>query len=124
MFGMGFMEILLVIIVAIIALGPEKLPTAMVDIAKFFRKMKSGLEDAKSSIDQEINISEMKKEAQKFKSNFDQIANGATSQLDDIVNLDDEIQPKNKTIKNEKQKVDPDKEVKKETINFDDKVKG
>ena len=39
MFGMGFMEIFLVGIVAVIALGPEKLPSAMVDIAKFFKKL-------------------------------------------------------------------------------------
>ena len=54
MFGMGFMEILLIAIVAVIALGPEKLPNAMVEIAKFIKKFKSGLEDAKSTLDNEI----------------------------------------------------------------------
>ena len=134
MFGMGFMEILLVVIVAIIALGPEKLPSAMVDVAKFFKKMKSGLEDAKSTIDQELNISEMKKEAQEFKSNFEQITDGATEQFNDIVNLDDEPQTKKETTKNNKPRVDSYSEVKKEnteqtvakkeTINFNDKVQG
>ncbi len=38
MFGMGFMEIILIAIVAIIALGPEKLPGTMVQIAKFINK--------------------------------------------------------------------------------------
>ena len=68
MFGMGFMEIFLIAIVAVIALGPEKLPTAMVQIAKFIKKMKTGLDDAKSTLDSELNISEMKDEANKFKS--------------------------------------------------------
>ena len=68
MFGMGFMEILLIAIVAVIALGPDKLPTAMVQIAKFIKKMKTGLDDAKSTLDSELNISEMKDEANKFKS--------------------------------------------------------
>jgi sec-independent protein translocase protein TatB len=57
MFGMGFMEILLIAIIAIIALGPDKLPTAMVQIAKFIKKLKSGLDDAKSTLDSELNIS-------------------------------------------------------------------
>ena len=73
MFGMGFMEIFLVLVVAIIALGPEKLPSAMVDIAKFFRKFKSGIEDAKSTLDNELNISEMKKEAEKFKASVAEV---------------------------------------------------
>ena len=41
MFGMGITEILLIAIVAIIALGPEKLPDAMVQIAKFINKFKN-----------------------------------------------------------------------------------
>ena len=68
MFGMGFMEILIIAIIAIIALGPDKLPDAMVQIAKFIRKFKTGLEDAKSTLDNELNVSEMKAEANKFKS--------------------------------------------------------
>ena len=72
MFGMGFMEILLVVVVAIIALGPEKLPTAMVDIAKMFKKFKRGLDDAKSTLNEELKISEMKSEANKFKAQFEE----------------------------------------------------
>jgi sec-independent protein translocase protein TatB len=67
MFGMGFLEILLIAIIAIIALGPEKLPTAMVEVAKFLKKIKSGVSDAKSTLDNELNISEMKEQANKFK---------------------------------------------------------
>ncbi len=71
MFGMGFMEILLIAVIAIIALGPEKLPTAMVEIAKFLKKFKSGIEDAKSTLDNELNISEMKAEAAKYKAQIE-----------------------------------------------------
>jgi len=37
MFGLGFMEILFIAIIAILFLGPDKLPGAMVDIAKFIK---------------------------------------------------------------------------------------
>ena len=72
MFGMGFMEILIIAIIAIVALGPDKLPDAMVQIAKFIRKFKTGLEDAKSTLDNELNVSEMKAEANKFKSQIEE----------------------------------------------------
>ena len=72
MFGMGIMEIFLIAIVAIIALGPEKLPTAMVQIAKFLNKLKAGISDAKTTLDNELNISELKAEATKFKTQIEE----------------------------------------------------
>ena len=37
MFGMGFFEIVVIVIVAIIFLGPDKLPQAIVDVVKFLK---------------------------------------------------------------------------------------
>ncbi len=94
MFGMGFMEILLIAIVAIIALGPEKLPTAMVEIAKFLKKFKSGIEDAKSTLDNELNVSEMKEEAAKYKAQIEEAKSTLNLKenldlgLNDIINED------------------------------------
>ena len=94
MFGMGFTEILLIALVAIIALGPEKLPTAMVQVAKFINKFRTGLEDAKSTLHSELNISEMKEEANKFKSQIEETKSSLTidSKIDlglkDIMNDD------------------------------------
>lgn len=100
MFGFGLMEILLIAIVAIIALGPEKLPSAMVDIAKFFRKLKSGLEDAKSTLDNELKISELKSEAEKYKAQVENLkasANIETILADDYKSSTKETTPDVKT---------------------------
>ena len=76
MFGMGFTEIFLILVVAVIALGPEKLPNAAVEIAKFFKKIKGGVDDAKATLDNELNLSEMKSEVDNLKSslNVDKLA--------------------------------------------------
>ncbi|WP_120828370.1 Sec-independent protein translocase protein TatB [Helicobacter pylori] len=71
MFGMGFFEILVVLIVAIIFLGPEKFPQAVVDIVKFFRTVKKTLNDAKDTLDKEINIEEIKKETLEYQKLFE-----------------------------------------------------
>ncbi|MEJ8624735.1 Sec-independent protein translocase protein TatB [Helicobacter pylori] len=71
MFGMGFFEILVVLIVAIIFLGPEKFPQAVVDIVKFFRAVKKTLNDAKDTLDKEINIEEIKKETLEYQKLFE-----------------------------------------------------
>lgn len=106
MFGMGFMEIFLVLVVAVIALGPEKLPSAAVDIAKFFKKIKTGIDEAKSTIDQELQISTLKQEAQEIKESVkvDRLVN---LELDNIIDIDDDIldtssKPKDDTPKQKK----------------------
>ncbi|RVY19998.1 Sec-independent protein translocase subunit TatB [Helicobacter pylori] len=71
MFGMGFFEILMVLVVAIIFLGPEKFPQAVVDVVKFFRAVKKTLNDAKDTLDKEINIEEIKKETLEYQKLFE-----------------------------------------------------
>ena len=110
MFGMGFMEIFLVLIVAVIALGPEKLPGAAVDIVKFFKKFKSSIDDAKSTLDNELNISEMKREAEEFKSSVSNIKNIARLEIDDLTNIEEP------TVKEAKK----EKVSKKETTSLDE----
>ena len=67
MFGISFTEFFIIAVVAVIALGPEKLPKAMVEIAKFFKFFTKAMNDAKQSFEQEIKIAELKDEAAKYK---------------------------------------------------------
>ena len=83
MFGMGFTEILLIAIVAILFLGPDKLPNAMVKVAKFIKGTKKAIAEAKSAIDSEIKISELKEEAQEYRAQL----KAATDELQGFKNL-------------------------------------
>jgi sec-independent protein translocase protein TatB len=67
MFGIGFTEILLIAIIAILFLGPDKLPESMVQIAKFFKSVKKSINEAKSSFEEEIRIADLKEEALEYK---------------------------------------------------------
>jgi len=77
MFGMGIGEILVIAIIAIIFLGPEKLPDAMVKGAKFFKSFKNSINDVKSSFEQEMKIQELKDEALTYKKKLDEAATSA-----------------------------------------------
>ena len=88
MFGMGFMEIIVIAIIAVIFLGPDKLPETMVNIAKFFRSTKASLANAKESLEQEMNISELKKEALSYKEEL-MSASNELSRVTSMANLDD-----------------------------------
>ena len=110
MFGMGITEILLIAIVAVIALGPEKLPDAMVKIAKMFNSVKKGISDAKTTLDNELNIAELKEEANKFKAQIEDtksslsIENKFDLGLDDILKDDLEASKNDNEVKKIKEK--------------------
>lgn len=67
---MSMGEIIIILIVAVLVLGPEKLPSAAVQIAKILKALKRQVDDAKESIEKEIRVSEIKKEADKYKNEF------------------------------------------------------
>ncbi len=77
MFGLGISELLIIAIIAIIFLGPEKLPEAMVKGAKFFKAFKNSINDVKSSFEQEMKIQELKEEALTYKKKLDEAATSA-----------------------------------------------
>ena len=124
MFGMGFMEILLIAIVAIIALGPEKLPTAMVQIAKFINKFKTGIADAKTTLDNELNISEMKSEANKFKAQIEETKTSLSMDSKIDLGLND-IMKDNLSVESSAETKKIEEEPKQEKISFkkEDKFK-
>lgn len=90
MFGMGFFEILIVGVVAILFLGPEKLPKALVDLVKIFRTLKKTLDETKESLEQEINLNKIKEDALAYKNSITQEAQNLTKELDlKVLNLKD-----------------------------------
>ncbi|RXJ80831.1 twin-arginine translocase subunit TatB [Aliarcobacter skirrowii] len=100
MFGLGMTEILLIAIIAIIVLGPDKLPEAMIKIARMFNSVKKGISDAKTTLDNELNISELKAEANKFKAQIEDTKSSLMVEskldlgLDEILNDDFETTKK------------------------------
>ncbi|MBT5933902.1 Sec-independent protein translocase protein TatB [Sulfurimonas sp.] len=83
MFGMGFTEILIIAVIAILFLGPDKLPGTLVDIAKFFKNVKSTVGSVKDSLEQEMNVSDIKQEALAYKAKLEKAASG----LDDFKDI-------------------------------------
>jgi len=83
MFGIGFTELLLIAIVAILFLGPDKLPKALTDMAKFIRSIKKTIGEAKASLEEEMQIADLKEEALNYKKQLDE----ATEELKGFKNI-------------------------------------
>ena len=85
MFGMGFTEIMLIAVIAILFLGPDKLPETMVQLAKMFKSVKNTMVTAKASIEEEIHIADIKQEAMNYKKELTQ----ATEDIKGLTSLED-----------------------------------
>lgn len=96
MFGMGLGEIFIIIVIAILFLGPDKLPTTMIEIAKFFRNVKSTVNSARSTIEEEMRLSEIKEEALNYKKQL----TDASSELERMTNMT-EVGAEIQSIKND-----------------------
>lgn len=101
MFGMGIGEILVIAIIAIIFLGPEKLPEAMVKGAKFFKSFKNSINDVKSSFEQEMKIQELKDEALTYKKKLDEAASSVRKVItfDELEEIKKSTQDVNDSLK-------------------------
>ena len=93
MLDLGFFEIVFIGVIAVLVLGPEKLPEAMASIFKYLRKITKFISETKNSIDRELQIKELKDEANKYKQDL----LSASQQLQEMTNreirnpLEDEI---------------------------------
>lgn len=125
MFGMGFTEILFIAVIAILFMGPDKLPGAMVEIAKFFRTVKKTVGDVKNSLEEEMNVSEIKQEALAYKKELLDASHKLEKAVDikgniaaELTNLNDDILGDD-TIESETPKAAP----KPEKVTFEKKPK-
>lgn len=59
MFDIGFWELMLISVVGLVVLGPERLPVAIRSVARFFNGMKSMANNVKDELSQELKIQEL-----------------------------------------------------------------
>ncbi|MDR0665822.1 MAG: Sec-independent protein translocase protein TatB [Campylobacteraceae bacterium] len=67
MFGIGFFEFIVIAVIIIIFLGPDKLPETIMKVVKTFKSVNKALHETKSAIEKEINIEELKEDSKKYR---------------------------------------------------------
>jgi sec-independent protein translocase protein TatB len=123
MFGMGFTEILIIAVIAILFLGPDKLPSTMIEIAKFFRSVKNTIGTVKSSLEEEMNVNEIKQEALAYKKKL----LDASAQLEKVSDVQGTINSKmagfGDELLNDEVKTTPKEPKEPQTVTFKKKPK-
>ena len=79
MFDIGFSEIVVIAVVALIVLGPERLPKAARTMGHLFGRLQRYVNDVKSDINREMELDELKKIQQEVKSAAREMEQSVTS---------------------------------------------
>jgi len=95
MFDIGFSELVFIAVVALIVIGPERLPKAARTMGHLFGRLQRYVSDVKADISREMELDELRKLQQQvqtaahdFKSSVDSAAQGVHSGLR---NVEDEL---------------------------------
>lgn len=62
MFEIGFSEMVLVFVIALLVLGPEKLPGVVRQVARFIKKARAMADAVTRELQQELPVNEIKQE--------------------------------------------------------------
>jgi len=92
MFDMGFAEMMVIGIVALIVIGPERLPSVARSAGKWFAKIRNFVANVKSDVEREFKTDELKKildqqqdELQSLKEAMSQSNNSSSTSIKDEI---------------------------------------
>ena len=77
MFDVGFSELMLIAVVALVVIGPERLPAVARTLGHLFGRLQRYVNDVKADISREIELDELKK----FKNQFEEAAQSVESSV-------------------------------------------
>ena len=88
MFDIGFTELVIVAIVGLLVIGPERLPGAIRTGSAWLGRIKRGFNDIKQEVEQELHndavMQELKKTGQQLKDESAEISSGIREAVDDV----------------------------------------
>ena len=81
MFDVGFSELMVIAVVALIVIGPERLPRVARTLGHLFGRLQRYVNDVKADINREIELEELRK----FKTTFEDAARGFENSVNTTV---------------------------------------
>ncbi len=101
MFGIGMPEMLLILAIALIVIGPKKLPDLAKSLGRAFAEFKRATSELKESL-------EIDSELKDIKTTF----NDMHSEIKDAIDVDVDTEPDDLKTYDDSEKEDPEKEIK------------
>jgi len=84
MFDIGFWEILLILVLALVIIGPERLPGAARQAGYFVRKARRYIEGVRSEVESELDIGEFKRMLHNQEVQINELQRQLKSSMDNV----------------------------------------
>ena len=84
MFDVGFWEILLILVLALVVIGPERLPGAARQAGFWVGKARRYIEGVRSEVEQELDVSEFKRMLHNQEVQINELQQQIKSSVDDV----------------------------------------
>ena len=84
MFDIGFTELTLVALVALVVIGPERLPTVARTLGHLFGRLQRYVSDVKSDISREIELDELRKFKNQFEDAAESVKQSVRGEMADV----------------------------------------
>jgi sec-independent protein translocase protein TatB len=84
MFDIGFSEILVIAVVALVVIGPERLPKVARTLGHLFGRMQRYVNDVKSDIQREVELDELKRLQASVKDTAQEIESSVTKSVAEV----------------------------------------
>jgi sec-independent protein translocase protein TatB len=94
MFDIGFAELLIIAVVALIVLGPDKLPTAIKTVGMWVGRIRRTVSSIQSEISEELRIDEMKRTTAISKQELEKELKEMSQPFNEVVGADSPMSAK------------------------------
>ncbi len=84
MFDVGFWEILLILVMALVIIGPERLPDAARKVGLFVGKARRYIEGVRTEVEQELDVNEFKRLLHNQEVQINELQQQIKSSVDDV----------------------------------------
>ncbi len=92
MFDIGFTELLVIGVVALLVIGPERLPKVARTAGHLFGRFQRYVNDVRADISREMELEELQKAGKAFKESVEQAAHGVEKGVEDAeYTMQDEV---------------------------------
>lgn len=92
MFDISFLEVVVICVITLLVVGPERLPGLVRDVGRWIRKLRRVMVETQYDLEREFSFEEEKQRLRKEEKNL----SGAIDELDDLMKIAPDREPEDK----------------------------
>ena len=114
MFGIGMPELLLILAIALIVIGPKKLPDLAKSLGRAFAEFKRATSELKDSLEIDSELKDIKRTFHNMSDEIKEAIDVDSDEIKEAINVDVDVNLEDQKVDDESEKKEPQKDIKDE----------